>query len=280
MLHFYPRIFNSRGMQNILGYSIKTIENKWLKKVSEEVELIFKDTFLPSHDLTHHRRVWKFAKDLLFAYQQNEIAFSPDFIEALMIAVFFHDTGLSKSFDSAHGLAGSQLAEKFIIEKTAGWNNSFTKEMFEAIVKHDDKNYIEKIIGNSPGIYQILTIADDLDALGCLGLIRYFEIYFQRNIRETEVCERIKSNITSRFAFISEHIGTLTELMQIHQYRYEQVLQYIEKLSMNDVEILKKTIENKIDPLKIDQRNIISNSIANLISEAQSELAAQVKTLG
>jgi HD superfamily phosphodiesterase len=260
-------------MHNSLIENIKTIENKWLPALSNGIETIFSDTFLPSHDLQHHLRVWKFAKDLLIAYENHNFFFSEEQIEALMVAVFFHDTGLTKTLDSAHGEAGFLIAQKFIEDLKGTWNNAFTHEMFEAIIKHDDKEYSRITNGIiAPGIYQILTIADDIDALGCLGLVRYFEIYIYRNIPETEILQKIKANISSRFDFISKQISLLTELLLLQQTRFEKSIYYLNHLKNSEILELKEIIDNKIDPLTINSQTIRCNYLAKLIFEAQEEI--------
>jgi HD superfamily phosphodiesterase len=218
LLGFY---FQRTGMHSF-DYTLKSVENIWLNVLTEKVDSIFKNTFLPSHDLQHHLRVWEYAKRLLIAFEGQNKVFSVEKIEALMLAVFFHDTGLTITMDSAHGEAGSAIALEFIKSLKENWKNEYTSELLEAIVKHDDKEYSGFTeMGNTSGIYQILTVADDIDALGCLGLIRYFEIYFNRNIHETTITEKIKVNLSSRFEFISKQISHLPEYYQLQKSRYE-----------------------------------------------------------
>jgi HD superfamily phosphodiesterase len=269
LLMFY---YQPSGMHSI-DYTIKSVENKWLTILTGKVESIFKNTFLPSHDLQHHLRVWEYAKRLLIAYEGQNIVFSAEKIEALMLAVFFHDTGLTITIDSSHGEAGSAIALEFIKSLKENWKNEYTSELLEAIVKHDDKEYSDSIAEDKThGIYEILTVADDIDALGCLGLVRYYEIYFNRNIPETTITEKIKVNLTSRFEFISKQISHLPEYYQLQKSRYEKSIKHLSYLNKDDIFELREIVERKIDPLNLEPHTLVNRNLAELIQKAQKEI--------
>jgi HD superfamily phosphodiesterase len=259
-------------MPDNLEIIINDIEEKWSKTIFNEVNAILSVVFLPSHDLNHHKRVWHFAKEILRGFSGNNHSFSTDFVEALLIAVFFHDTGLSITFKPEHGLESSRLAEKFLLHQSKNWDNPLTDELIQAIIRHDDKNYsAEYPQQGMPGIYHILTVADDLDALGCLGLVRYFEIYFHRNVADSEIIGKIETNILSRFNFIREQIKELPMLLKVHRQRFDKALSYLTKMNANDVVELKTIFEKKVDILNIDGNSFKSELLKELISEAGEE---------
>ena len=54
---------------------------------------------------------------------------------------------------------------------------------------HDDKEGPARTLaqaGEQTGILTVLSIADDLDAMGVIGIYRYIEIYLKRNIHLSE----------------------------------------------------------------------------------------------
>lgn len=232
-------------MHKALINKISTIENIWLSDLSSEVERIFSQTWLPSHDLLHHLRVWKFAKDLLSAYSNSGYEFSADFIEALVLAVFFHDTGLSVTSDERHGLEGKLFAEKYMKDKVSLTEN-LQNELFQAIILHDDKNYANgQTIESKPGIYRILTLADDLDALGCLGLLRYLEIYWKRGISKKLILSEIERNLISRFKFLSQQLNFDPTLLYGQQFRFEQGMQVLLNLKESHLNYFYESFSKK-----------------------------------
>jgi HD superfamily phosphodiesterase len=261
-------------MESNLTKAIQEVETRWLSTLSAEVDILFSKVPLPSHNLQHHLRVWNFAKALLNAYKQHNINYSQEFIEALIVAVFFHDTGLAITPDPSHGLASRNFANEFIERLGDYWNNKHSVEMLEAIEMHDDKNYTEnKATRTSPGIYQILTVADDLDALGCLGLLRYYEIYFQRNIPETEINQRIKTNLNSRFGFITQQLGFSVEILDKHRLRYQRAVTFIDKIGFEQIVLLKKMFDSGVNLFKINANTLEDLTLKNFFSTVNKENA-------
>lgn len=259
-------------MESNLTKEIQEVEIRWLSVLSAEVDIIFSKVPLPSHNLQHHLRVWNFAKALLNAYKQHNVSYSQEFIEALIVAVFFHDSGLTITPDPSHGLASRNFANEFIERLGDYWNNKHSVEMLEAIEKHDDKNYTEKkTTSTSPGIYQILTVADDLDALGCLGLLRYYEIYFQRNIPETEINQRIKTNLNSRFGYITRQLEFSVEILDKHRLRYQKAAAFIDKIGSEQIVSLKKMFDSGVNLFKVNAYTIKDLTLNNLFSAVNKE---------
>jgi len=255
-----------------LSTLILSVENKIGEKLTHAVMEIFKNTCLPSHDISHHRRVWEYTKKILVGISKTGIEFKPAFIESLMIAVFFHDTGLTESFDSKHGEISSFLALKFLKDNPLS-TQLYHKELINAIVMHDDKTYSSSTKGSlKADIYRILTLADDLDALGALGLYRYFEIYFIRKIPAEKILASIITNIKSRFQFISNNLLFDEELLKNSEARYSIALSYLNQLNTSDICFLNYAFKERPKEYN-DILNYpgINSNIRNLIQSAINE---------
>jgi HD superfamily phosphodiesterase len=247
-------------MKKLTVESILLAEKKWQQLLEKEVELLFAKTWLPSHDLSHHKRVWNFTKQLLVAFEKQE----HEFIEAAIIAAYMHDTGLTATLNPEHGEISSRFTRKFL-EKTPLQNPLYQEELLEAITRHDDKSYSKHIFGyNSPGLYEILTIADDMDALGALGLYRYFEIYSMRGIPVDSMVDAIEKNIIHRFEFLSLHLRNTKPLLAKNKLRFEKAIRILHLLNSNEIQILKTHIESK-------------NPIANILIEETGDISSLQK---
>jgi HD superfamily phosphodiesterase len=218
---------------------IKQIETQWLAPCFNEVQSLFKDIHLPSHDQAHHRRVWEYAKELLCSYSGNckGVCYHPSFIEALLFACFFHDTGLIQTFDESHGRISAGIAGTFLQERKLQ-ENIYYNELIHAIILHDDKSYFNVDSSQTPGIYEYLTVADDLDAFGALGLMRYIEIYAYRGISRWEIKDKIRANLDSRFNFVAGFLSHIPDLFVKHKERYEKALYYLDTLGQKEINLL------------------------------------------
>ena len=178
-----------------LAERIESAEDKYRQKLEEYFIKRWGDTALFSHDITHHRRVWHYAKELLSEAEKNEgpgISFSPD---KLLIACYLHDLGMSVDFSERHGIHSSNLCREFI--SINGFSESEFDGVFFAIENHDNKEYALK--DNKVNLLSLLTIADDLDAFGHIGILRYLEIYLKRGIHPSEIGYKIRDNASKRF---------------------------------------------------------------------------------
>ncbi len=118
---------------------IQSVEEKYLVTLWNNCRAQFENSFIPSHDHYHHYRVWSFLKELL-AELSNFKFFSKIQIEQLIIATWFHDTGLSKVLDEKHGLESAKICQEFLAENFDGTKEE-KEEILNAIESHDDKNY-------------------------------------------------------------------------------------------------------------------------------------------
>jgi HD superfamily phosphodiesterase len=178
---------------------IRNIEDKWLKPLFDSCTQQFVNIHLPSHDQWHHLRVWKYAKMLLRHAVKHNIVISETDIERLIIAVFFHDQGMSQTLAKDHGRISRSLCKEYF-EKSPLEAPVFTEKALQAIEDHDKKDYLTQHESlNTFDLQQFLNLADDLDALGTMGAYRYLEIYLLRKINIQDLPEAILMNLVVRF---------------------------------------------------------------------------------
>ena len=184
---------------------INRAEGVWLKSIENHITALFSGTFLPSHDHTHHRRVWHISRQLIREIGKRNDHMDYQTVEGILIASWFHDVGLIHSTDENHGVAGSDMCRAYFRHNEGILPRSF-EELLEAIRRHDQKE--EQIYSGierdrRPEILAILSMADDLEALGTIGIYRYAEIYLERGIPLGELGERVVRNVNSRFHRLS-----------------------------------------------------------------------------
>ncbi|MBN2612139.1 MAG: HD domain-containing protein [Bacteroidales bacterium] len=207
------------------------VESAWLIELFNKNKELFVANPLPSHDHTHHLRVWLHARKLLNELFGVRFKFTDDDIVKLIIAVFFHDTGLTKTYKSTHGDESRKICEQFLSQKE-GISEKDRLEIQEAIEKHDDKTYIsgrDKI-----DLFSLLSVSDDLDAYGAIGIYRYFEIYKLRGISEALIPSRVVENINKRFAFLEKNFGHLKDFIQKQKARKNYTRQFFRQFTVND----------------------------------------------
>ena len=198
--------------------SIKKIEDKWLSDLYRFCEGIFSSANIPSHDHQHHLRVWNYAKEIIQAIHVSGKA-DDAFIESCLIASMFHDTGLSRTLSESHGKEGRIICERYFTENNIKKPSHFS-EILDAIELHDDKNY-KNASTNPHSVYSVVCNADDLDAFGNAGVVRYTEIYLLRGINLNQLPEQVIENLDKRFKNFERTYQSFTELYQKHKERYE-----------------------------------------------------------
>jgi len=218
---------------------IRKAEQKWLKILFSYCRDLFRDVYLPSHDHHHHLRVWHFTRELLRKFCENNSNLTYQFVEGLMIAVFFHDTGMSVTYGVKHGTESTRICRNFFHENKIPPPPDFT-EILDAIENHDEKEYGESAGRikslRYPSMNKLLNISDDLDAFGYTGIYRYAEIYLLRHIPAERLAGMVLKNLAGRFEHLSSSTTDLTNFMAHHYKRYE-----ITRLFFDD---LKKQTEN------------------------------------
>ena len=177
-------------------------EHKWKTGLVNHIRKIYQNTWLPSHDEWHSIRVWEFAKTLLIDLEKNHISFPFEEIEELIIASFFHDSGMSISLDPEHGKYSRQICNAFLVNKT-GLTFDRKSKILDAVELHDDKSYRKKAFLNQEGLLPLLCIADDLDAFGRIGIYRFWEINTLRNIPIRKMPPKVVNSLESRMKYFS-----------------------------------------------------------------------------
>jgi len=210
---------------------IYNVEQKWLKTLYKVCRDTFSDSFLPSHDELHHYRVWITAREIIRELGTLDFCFSEAEIEKIIIAIFFHDVGMAKNLDKDHGKISRKICENFF-KTNPDKKIQGLAEIYEAIENHDDKEYKNNIhLHKDPKtLFSILSVSDDLDAFGIIGIYRYAEIFLMRNININELPDRVLDNITHRYHFFQKNYGFLTSFSEKQEARYLIIKSFYEKL--------------------------------------------------
>ena len=213
--------------ENILA---KT-EKRWLKILYHAIKSEFIKHPLPSHDHTHHYRVWFFAKELLRVLSDAGYDVDSTLAEKSIISAFFHDVGMTITHKPSHGIESRLICERYLHEM-GGMKLSYIDEILDAIELHDDKRYLQKMQGIN--VYTILAVADDLDACGAIGVYRYYEIYLLRGMRKEEIPLNVIGNIEIRFCFMQSIFGSLKALIKKHERRKQLTIDYFNQFIQKD----------------------------------------------
>jgi HD superfamily phosphodiesterase len=166
-----------------------------------------------SHDLSHHTRVWNYAKELLLSYSDHADKL---FIDKLLITCYLHDLGMSIDPGSKHGYHSKILCEKFI--RVNNMSMPDYQDVLAAIEYHDNKEYSDSPSDNR--LLLLLSVADDLDAFGYIGIYRYIEIYMVRGIHPAMIGPMILENASGRFKNLESIFGRFPGLIEKHRMRY------------------------------------------------------------
>lgn len=170
-----------------------------------------------SHDLSHHRRVWGFARELITCTENNSTPYTLDFCCKTLMACYLHDLGMTVTTGVDHGKESRHLAAMFL--SGCGLDLADWTDMLDAVEKHDDKEYSSDG-GERNGILRILSAADDLDAFGHTGIYRYLEIYTERGIPPERIGPEIRKNALNRFRNLESGFAMCPGLVEKHRKRY------------------------------------------------------------
>lgn len=216
-------------MDNNLTKHIKQTEEKWLKPLYSYCQLLFEKVKIPSHDHTHHLRVWDYSKEILQAINENHHPIDYPLVEGSLISSLFHDTGLTKTLNENHGKESKNICIQYFddnnLQKPEHW-----EDILFAIENHDDKDY--KLNNTNPdSILSILCNADDLDAFGNIGVVRYTEIYLLRGINLKELPQLVIDNLDKRFSNFEKTYCKFSQLYAEHKNRYVVTREFFKSLS-------------------------------------------------
>lgn len=206
---------------NLADIIIKS-EEKYLSSIEAFFKKKWGDTKLWSHDLSHHRRVWNYAKELLpYIGDANQL-----FIEKLLIACYLHDIGISIDKGEKHGIHSRKICESFLEENNI--SPADYADLIQAIENHDNKNYSDSIVNNK--LLFLLSAADDLDAFGYTGILRYADIYLERDISITDLGKMVIENSGKRFQNFEKAFSGYSELVERHRIRYQVLISFYSEL--------------------------------------------------
>lgn len=227
-------------------YTLK-YQQELLTLLYQQCYSIFRGHHLPSHDHLHHLRVWNYTKDLLNELSESGRIFTSNEISLMMLSVFFHDTGLTKTLGEDHGAESRKICEAFL-NKQHGLFSFDTNPALKAIELHDRKESPSSLpAGTEAEILKILSICDDLDAYGPIGIVRYAEIYYLRGIPLGGMSEKVLQNMTCRFDFFIAQQWIPESFFLNHKARYLYARRFYESIRNNDLS----------DQINQDNMNII-----------------------
>jgi HD superfamily phosphodiesterase len=232
----------------------KLAEDKWGKPIHQYLSALFNKKWLPSHDIAHHTRVWQNACEICNAIELKYPVQDAQFYEKLIIACFFHDVGLLNDSSETHGKSSRKICEKFLHLHTD--MVSFDGiEMLETIENHDKKNYDLDSNAGIINFFNILSIADDIDAFGAIGAYRYMEIYLIRNINPRSIPEKILDNAKKRYENFTHVIKKIPFSSQTIDHKYNELknLFLIRSFQENAVSLVQWIDEKIVKPRKQPQ---------------------------
>ncbi len=174
--------------------------------------------YLPSHGIEHHRRVWRYSKELLFLLK-SESAVLPS---RLIISSYMHDIGMSVEVGIRHGIHSRNLCTEFL--NVHQLSKADYNDVLDVIENHDNKDYTEDPDVND--LLKILSVADDLDAFGFTGIYRYSEIYLTRCVDKNEFGHLIINNAGKRFDNFNNIFGSFDELLGREIKRYDILFRF------------------------------------------------------
>ena len=154
-------------------------------------------------------------------------------VEACLISSLFHDTGLTITLDENHGKESKNICNQYFDENKIPKPENFEDILF-AIENHDDKNY-KSNYSEPNSVLSILCNADDLDAFGRIGIIRYTEIYLMRGIKLNKLSQLVLKNLENRFLNFERIYKDFTPLYTKHKERYHLIKKFFEELNSETI---------------------------------------------
>jgi HD superfamily phosphodiesterase len=206
---------------------IFSASQKWELPILTYLQEIYTGKWLPSHDISHHQRVWKNAINLCESFGLENWQNDKSFFEKLIIACFFHDTGLLFDKGEFHGNASRKICEGFLSQHKAIIQFE-VNELLEAIEYHDDKKY-DSLPRNPNKLMMVLSLADDLDAFGAIGAYRYIEIYLLREIPQIEITQLILNNAENRYKNLEKILMKHLLNLDLYEQKYRLLKSFFDK---------------------------------------------------
>lgn len=218
-------------MEELLN-TIHQVEVNHLHKLHTRLNDIFRDVSLPSHDLNHHVRVWLFCRGLLVELHKAGLEIPTELIENAIIACFYHDTGLTQTLDEQHGSQSAQLCRAYLNELPR-MDEARKMAILTAVELHDDKSIKNKPVTKPEDLLNLnllVSTADDLDALGFIGVFRYTEIYLKRGIAINDLPRKVSLNLRNRFTSFTNAFSSLHRYADRQRLRYRETIDFFARL--------------------------------------------------
>jgi hypothetical protein len=215
-----------------LSQQIISAERKYKQSLEDFFTEVFRSTRLLSHGIDHHQRVWLFAKELLGQPDKRGCIDDNFFCDRLIIACYLHDSGMSIDPGPRHGIQSRSICVQFLLKYSLP--ESEFKDVLDVIEKHDKKEY--SISDKPDELLNILSVADDLDAFGSIGIFRYLEIYLKRDIPYRDIGPLIIENISGRFNNFVRTYGFNQALIEKHRRRYETATSFFSNYTEQSAE--------------------------------------------
>ena len=232
-------------MEHEIDIWIDRAEATWLEALHAHAASLFRNGLLPSHNQSHHIRVWNLRKSLLREIATFNSRLAPSLVEGVLIAALFHDLGMCSSIREDHGRLSRENCEQWFRESGRDYPERY-EEILRAIEVHDRKE--EQLYGSTepdttPDILALLSVADDLEAMGTIGIYRYAEIYLMRDIPLEELGNRILENARLRFERLAEKCHRCPRLLEEYQQQYDELTGFYRKYNLQ----LKKTSHTALE---------------------------------
>jgi HD superfamily phosphodiesterase len=205
---------------------IKPAEEKYKAILEECCRQLFAGILIPSHNHLHHERVWEYTKEILENLFSSGMISDVSIAEKAIIAAYFHDTGLTINTGPDHGKESRKLCNEFLIRQNI--DIAFHKEILDAVEKHDDKNYSGS--SDPASLDAIVAVADDMDAFGHIGVLRYWEIYSMRGIAINDMPGLIIKNARNRFSHLQATYYMFPKLVSHQKERLETLISFYDSL--------------------------------------------------
>ena len=196
---------------------MKNVFEEYAVRLEEFFTARFGNTWLPSHNLDHHRRVWRNALTLTGGLAHHGYYFTDDFMLSLMIACYTHDIGMAVNQGEKHGEESRILSAEFLREEEIP--TQLHNKILFAVENHDNKTY--DTTPSPDSLLAILSVADDMDAFGHTGIYRYTEIYLARRMRPDTIGAAITDNAVNRFQNLERTYGFMEEFCEAQRQNLE-----------------------------------------------------------
>lgn len=225
MLFLFREVMNLRD-------KIKSAENQYMVSLEDFFTVNYPADYVFSHGLGHHRRVWGYAKEILYSVGHEYETDNLLFIQKLLICCFLHDIGMVVDPGPRHGRHSRLLCRKFLLENNI--NHADFKDVLDVLENHDNKNYKEAPDKNM--LFMLLSISDDLDAFGYTGIYRYVEIYLKREVAFNSIGKMILENAAQRFQNFTAFFRNSPELIEKYERSYQVLVRFFKNYNIQSID--------------------------------------------